>query len=279
MNYLNLQYLQKASIGAVDNNHDNFRKYIALKSSSSKNTDGWIIPNKLLPVNRSATANILIEANIIKRKKTVIKISKNKDLLEKDYNVSLQLAELNIPNYIKYLGFFSCLDNIDKNKALPKFFCSNKGENNYFLIMEYFPLGSLASYIPQTLDEVISIINQVIASSISAFEKNGFIHGDLHPGNILIKKTKKKKFDYPIKSIKTAGIKIILFDFDRSKFNGDFMTLFVELSTFINIYEKLLLDKNIFLIKNNKTPFSSIKKDFYSITNIAGLKNFVGNYK
>jgi hypothetical protein len=57
------------------------------------------------------------------------------------------------------------------------------------------------------------------------------------------------------------------------------MTLFVELSTFINIYEKLLLDKNIFLIKNNKTPFSSIKKDFYSITNIAGLKNFVGNYK
>ena len=74
MNYLNLQYLQKASIGAVDNNHDNFRKYIALKSSSSKNTDGWIIPNKLLPVNRSATANILIEANIIKRKKSVIKI-------------------------------------------------------------------------------------------------------------------------------------------------------------------------------------------------------------
>ena len=96
MNYLNLKYLQKASIGAVDNNHDNFRKYIALKSSSSKNTDGWIIPNKLLPVNRSATANILIEANIIKRKKTVIKISKNKDLLEKDYNVSLQLAELQL---------------------------------------------------------------------------------------------------------------------------------------------------------------------------------------
>jgi hypothetical protein len=33
--------------------------------------------------------------------------------------------------------------------------------------MEYFPLGSLASYIPQTLDEVISIINQVIACSIT----------------------------------------------------------------------------------------------------------------
>ena len=141
--------------------------------------------------------------------------------------------------------------------------------------MEYFPLGSLASYIPQTLDEVISIINQIIASSIIAFEKNGFIHGDLHPGNILIKKTKKNKFDYPIKSIKTAGIKIILFDFDRSKFNGDFMTLFVELSTFINIYEKLLLDKNVFIIKNNRTPFSSIKKTFYSITNIAGLKKFI----
>jgi hypothetical protein len=122
MNYLNLQYLQKASIGAVDNNHDNFRKYIALKSSSSKNTDGWIIPNKLLPVNRSATANILIEANIIKIKKTVVKISKNKDLLEKDYNVSLQLAELNIPNYIKYLGFFTCLDNIDKTKLYLNFF-------------------------------------------------------------------------------------------------------------------------------------------------------------
>jgi hypothetical protein len=38
----------------------------------------------------------VIEANIIKRKKTVIKISKNKDLLEKDYKVSLQLAELQL---------------------------------------------------------------------------------------------------------------------------------------------------------------------------------------
>ena len=77
MNYLNLQYLQKASIGAVDNNHDNFRKYIALKSSSSKNTDGWIIPNKLLPVNRSATANILIEANIIKRNLIMNLVNRN----------------------------------------------------------------------------------------------------------------------------------------------------------------------------------------------------------
>ena len=69
---------------------------------------------------------------------------------------------------------------------MPKYFCKNNGTENYFLFMEHYDFGSILNYIPKSLNEIISILNQVIASATLAFEHFGFIHGDLHPGNILL---------------------------------------------------------------------------------------------
>jgi serine/threonine protein kinase len=148
--------------------------------------------------------------------------------------------------------------------------------------MEYYDLGSILNYIPKSLNEIISIINQVIASATLAFEQFGFIHGDLHPGNILIKKTKKDLIKYKFTDkdleIKINGIQIVMFDFDRSNFSANFAIFFSELSAFINFYEMYLIEKNIFN-KNSKlvTPFSHLKKEFYKIINITQLKEFIGN--
>ena len=283
MQYYNLNYLEKSDLNGLMNNENNYKKYIAKKiiNQKSTTTNEWLVPNKLLAENK----NKLIIANIIKKKKVVVKISKKKELLEKDFLTSKKLEKLKCVNFAKYLGFFSCNDNFNNyniNKPLPKYFCKNNGTENYFLFMKYYDFGSILNYKPKSLNEIISIINQVIASSTLAFEQLGFIHGDLHPGNILIKKTKKDFIKYKYRDkyleIKTNEIEIVIFDFDRSNFSNNFGMFFSELSAFINFYEIYLIEKNIFH-KNNKlvTPFSHLKKEFYKITDIKGLKEFIGN--
>lgn len=287
MEYLNLNYLEKTDLNGLMNNDNSYKKYVARKIVKNKkiNTDGWILSNKLLPVNRGENKNKLIKADLIKKKEIVIKISKRKELLEKDYSISINLEELKCINFAKYLGFFSCKDDIDNynlDKPLPKYFCKNNGTINYFLFMNYYPLGSIVKYIPQNIDEIISIINQVLASMILAYEKLGFIHGDLHPGNILCKNTKKTSIKYSFnngnKEINTDGIQIIIFDFDRSNFSGDFARLLNELSTFINLYESYLIEKNLFQTNNiSVTPLRNLKREFYKVTDINKLKELIGN--
>jgi serine/threonine protein kinase len=223
------------------NNENNYKKYIAkIKNKNSLNT-----------------YNLL----------SVVKISKRKELLENDNNTSKKLEELKCVNFAKYFRFFSC-----KNNNTP----------NYVLFMEYYNFGSILNYIPKSLNEIISILNQVIASATLAFEHFGFIHGDLHPGNILLKKTKKDLIKYKFTDkeleIKTNGIQIVINDFDKSNFNGNFAMFFLNLSLFIDFYEMYFIEKNLFN-KNTilVTPFAQLKKEFHKITNIRQLKEFIGN--
>jgi hypothetical protein len=286
MEYLNLNYLEKTDLDGLMNNDNGYKKYVAQKILSQQSTtDGWLTPNKLLPVNRGENKNKLIIADIIKKKRVVVKISKKKELLEKDFLTSKKLEELNCVNFAKYLGFFSCKDDIDNynlDKPLPKYFCKNNGTENYFLFMNYYPSGSIVNYKPKNINEIISIINQVIASTTLAFEKLGFIHGDLHLGNVLIKNTKKDfiKYKYNDKDleIKTNGIEIVMFDFDRSNFSGNFGIFLNEILAFINFYDSYLLESNLLKINNiSITPLRTLKKELSKVINIESLKNIIGD--
>lgn len=226
------------------NNQNNYKKYIAKKVINQE----------------SITTNYLLNPNYL------LKISKRKELLENDLNSSKKLAELKCVNFAKYLGFFS----------------NNNNTPNYFLFMKYYNFGSILNYIPRSITEIISILNQVIASATLAFEHFGFIHRNLHPGNILLKKTKKDFITYKFTDkefkIKTNCIQIVITDFDKSNFSNNFGMFFSDLSLFIDFYEMYFIEKNIF-DKNTiiVTPFAQLKKEFHKITNITQLKEFIGN--
>jgi predicted unusual protein kinase regulating ubiquinone biosynthesis (AarF/ABC1/UbiB family) len=148
--------------------------------------------------------------------------------------------------------------------------------------MEYYEIGSILNYKPDRIEEIISILNQVICSMVLAFEKFGFIHGDLHPGNVLIKKTERDKIKYKYNNmeseIKMNGIQILIFDFDRSNFSADFGMLLNEILTFINLYDSYLLESKILKVNNiSITPLRTLKQELYKVTNINGLKNIIGD--
>lgn len=201
-------------------------------------------------------------------------------LLSKLYNVNVIFYKL-LKLIIKRI-----ILNYNIHKPLPKYFCKKNGTTNYFLFMKYYEMGSIVNYISQNSNDIISIINQVLCASILAYEKLGFIHGDLHPGNVLIKKTKKDKIIYKLdgveKEIKPYGLEIKIFDFDRVEFtknHNSFGKLLNQLMTFINLYDNYLLEKNIFNI-NNKiliTPLRLLKKELCKVINIYSLKQIIGD--
>ena len=80
MQYYNLNYLEKSDLDGLMNNENNYKKYIAKKiiNQESTTTDGWLISNKLLPVDRGENKNKLIIANIIKKKSCCENIKKKR---------------------------------------------------------------------------------------------------------------------------------------------------------------------------------------------------------
>jgi tRNA A-37 threonylcarbamoyl transferase component Bud32 len=80
-------------------------------------------------------------------------------------------------------------------------------EDALYLVMEYFPRGSLHRLIiaetPLTAGEILGIVGQV-ASALDEAHANGVIHRDIKPGNILVGKDRVR--DGPVVKVADFGI-------------------------------------------------------------------------
>jgi predicted unusual protein kinase regulating ubiquinone biosynthesis (AarF/ABC1/UbiB family) len=74
-------------------------------------------------------------------------------------------------------------------------FCNAKADSGDFITMEImkkYRHGSLNKYINKLeLSEVINILKQLLLAQLYIFNKTGFLHNDIHLGNILVKKSKE----------------------------------------------------------------------------------------
>ena len=121
--------------------------------------------------------------------------------ITKEYNISNELLEM--PNFIKYFCMIGCNDdikNITFNKdAISEYKMCQYG-NDYvgILVMKHYNLGSIENYgwNENNFNLLKNVIKQVIFSILLAYNKKGFIHGDLHSGNVLLKPKKKSEINY-----------------------------------------------------------------------------------
>ena len=153
-----------------------------------------------------STKEILIIKQMANKKRIVVKITKNIDL-KRIKNINYLVRRL--PNFPKIYFVFECNEDIN-----------NSNINIVLEIMKLYKhkLSDLTNKL--NIEEVKSILKQLIFSLIMAFESTGFIHGDLHIENILLNELKETKIlEYQIENIKfniETDIECIIMDFDKS---------------------------------------------------------------
>jgi serine/threonine protein kinase len=125
--------------------------------------------------------------------KIVVKIGKSNELVRQEYNISKKLIDAGVHGFIHIDCLFSCKNNLEKYKIGQQIdedsfqVCDTNGIYNVdVLVMPFIGKGiTLNIYL---VDEIKykKILKQVVENLFSAFIKTGFVHGDLHFGNILI---------------------------------------------------------------------------------------------
>ena len=202
-----------------NNNSDSIKYY--LNCPSIKDTKTWINNLELLETNQErAILKALINDNVIRKNKQIVIKLGIRNTIEKEYNIG-NLLYNNVPGFIKYICLTQCSDNLIKYKNINSTttVCSNDINDPllYMLVMPYFPYNSIRkikwnSYIPL----LKSCIKQAICSLTVAYINYGFLHGDIHLGNILVKETNKKFINYGEFQVETNGLEIVIMDFEYS---------------------------------------------------------------
>jgi hypothetical protein len=174
-------------------------------------------PDSLQILNGSVRAKHTIIMNAVSKEmngKVVVKIGKTNEFIKQEYDVAKQLETAGIDGFIRMQCLFSCGHDLTKynNEIEPTTFkiCEpTKTSNIDVLIMPYIvsPNGNattLHNYLETGGDTIKykTIIQNVISNLCEAFLKTGFVHKDLHFGNVLIDATGEP----------------IIMDFDTSEF-------------------------------------------------------------
>ena len=169
--------------------------------------------------NQAIVLNALYQCNI----DVVLKFGYI-DSFIKEYDISTELNGL--PNFIKYFCKIECNDdikNIINNKDnISNYKICNYGDNKIgILVMKYYNLGCVNDYEwnDNNFNILKNIIKQVIFAVIYAYKTKGFIHGDLHCGNVLLKIKRNCSIQYESNNLIIEKYEAIIMDFEKSKIN------------------------------------------------------------
>jgi hypothetical protein len=159
--------------------------------------------------------------------------------INKEYEIAKKIQEQ--PNFIRYFCKFVCEDNIKKiikqqNMINTYNLCKSGNEEIGILVMNYYNVGSIGNYNWNTenFNVLKNVLKQCVYAYLFAYSKFGFVHGDFHSDNILLKKKNKYEIDYFYKVLIIDTFEIRIMDFEKSKINDT-----LEFKCVLNDIEKL----------------------------------------
>jgi len=186
-------------------------------------TESWLHVLRFLqfPISEYDKSRVLLGV-LDQYGKVVVKIGSTSDI-QNEFTISNSLR--NSKGFVKYICSFACEDDFRTVREHTSL-CKGPGDSMNVIVMPYFPLGSLALYKWNTdsIHLLHSCLKHSFLSVVSEFHTSGFIHGDFHAGNVLIKQTKHKSLSYSIhgigvfQDIPTYGIRTWIMDYEKSKF-------------------------------------------------------------
>jgi hypothetical protein len=228
-------------------------------------TNEWLKPIKPFFNDDINSRSLIMLSNLVDIGKVVVKITKNIDY--KKTKIINENIKSN-PNMLHTFGTIKCSEAEINYNVLYKDcdgYCNkNKLETeNIEIVLEIMKLynSSLNKYFDKlNLSKIKILLKQILLCQLHIYEKIGFVHNDIHLGNILLNLIPKEKkpeiLIYEIKNIKytvETNRKLILSDFDKSiiydqnilpleNMNYDH-TIHINIIKTINTF-KMLLDKN-----------------------------------
>ena len=194
--------------------------------------------------------------------------------IQKEYNISNEL--INLPNFIRYFCLIECNDSIkniiNHKETIMNYKMCHYGNNLIgILVMKYYNLGCIENYDwnENNFEILKNVIKQVIYAIINAYNKIGFLHGDLHTGNILLKPKRKNKIKYEEKILLINEFEVVIMDFEKSKIN--------QINKIYNLLRNIHMFLTSIIITCNKKGFI-LDIDLKKITKLKSFDELNINY-
>lgn len=206
-----------------------------------------------MPLEDYDKSRILL-AKLEQHKDIVVKIGDDESI-RREYEYAKKLYKLK--GFVKFICYFECNDDFLKYPDKERnYLCNGEGSRMKIIAMPYFELGSIGSYEwnPENIHVLRTCIKHAIMTNVSAF-MHGFLHGDFHPGNVLLKKTKQSSIDYLFEemgevNIETNSIRTWIMDFENTREISaenprDIMDFYFDIQKFFTLLQDHRFIKNI----------------------------------
>jgi serine/threonine protein kinase len=257
MNTYNIRVLPKNTFSLQKDVPKYYLSYCQDKiTNTNPNTNGWINIIKTLkfPLQDFDKSRILL-AKLEEHQDIVVKIGDDESI-RKEYEYSKKLYKLK--GFVKFICYFECNDDFLSHPSKTRnHLCNGVGSQMKVIIMPYFELGSIGfySWTNENIKLLRTCIKHAILTYISAFFL-GYLHGDFHPGNVLLKKTKQTSISYlfddigEISNIETNGIRTWIMDFENTREinknnNADLLDFYFDIQKFFILLQDHRFIRNI----------------------------------
>ena len=191
--------------------------------------------------------------------------------MKTEYDIGQTAFVHKVPNFIKYLCWFTCEDSVHELKrrdfSIDHHICKSKGKSLGILVMPYYPLGSIEDYrwTRGNIETLKNVLLQVVYAILYAHESFGFVHGDLHLGNVLIRTSKKKQTTYGDHTVPVNGLYPIVMDFGKSNVQpGNYTNVYRDLRRFLTLISDM--KRSDIVIHCDVTSLFALEKDNVPIT-------------
>ena len=194
-----------------------------------------------------SSADYHIYRGLLEKKKSIVaKVSRAGTNLRRDYEVGVALnTALRLPTLLDYYCMFECLDHIKELTPSRKSLCKPSGEPIQVILMPYVNGKPIHEWlwVQGNFGSLKNVIKHLVLTTLYAAATVGFVHKDIHTGNIMIKRTQRKEITYgDWGSLELEGVQPVLMDYDRSFINkegffwvyDDLRGMFSKLSNTLN---------------------------------------------
>lgn len=127
------------------------------------------------------------------------------------------------------------------------YYCINKDKIKYYYVMDYMNRGSLMSYMEKNNNTLPDKYVQKIIAKLEKMHAAGYIHDDLHTGNILVNEPRKGELEFYISDFGLSNKLNAKLDdetrnlYDELKYDGNRIKKSLELQS--EYLTKLILNK------------------------------------